>query len=82
MATYNKKLNTITVKTLGGTTVTAADTASKPIASDALAAFERFETMKIVGEDKITLIPFHAVDSIEVTESKSEVTKPDAYYCD
>lgn len=77
--TYTKALKTITVKTLGGTTVTAADTAEQSIASNALAEFEAFQTMHIPGEESETLIPFHAVDSIVVTVSSTEVTKADAY---
>lgn len=79
MATYKKILRTITVKTLGGTTVEAADTAENPIASNALAEFEKFETMHIETEDGVTLIPFHAVDSIAVASEATDVTKVDAY---
>lgn len=82
MATYKKPLKSITVKTLGGTTVTVADTATDPIASDALRDFEAFGIMHIKGEDETTLIPFHAVDSIEVTDSTADVEKADAYGCD
>lgn len=80
--TYKKVLKTIAVKTLGGTTINAADTASDPIASNALAEFEAFRTMHIKGENNVTLVPFHAVDSIVVTESTSDVEKADAYGCD
>lgn len=81
MATFKKPLKSITVKTIGGTTVTATDTASEPIASNALAEFEMFKTMHIKGENKVTLVPFHAVDSIEVTETSADVEKADAYGC-
>lgn len=77
--TYTKGLKTIAVKTLGGTEVTATDTAEKSIASNALAEFEAFQTMHIPGEEGTTLIPFHAVDSIVVTVSAEEVTRADAY---
>lgn len=81
MATkYKKNLKTITVKTIGGTTITASDTVEKNIASNALAEFENFQTMHIEGEGKVTLVPFHAVDSIEVTSALSEEqTRKDAY---
>lgn len=82
MATYTKALKSITVTTVSGQTVTAADTATAPIASNALAEFEAFQTMHIKGEDNTTLVPFHAVDSIVVTESSAEVTKGDPYGCD
>lgn len=79
MATYKKALKTIVVKTLGGTTVNAADTATDPIASDALRDFEAFQTMHIRKEGGETLVPFHAVDTIEVTVTATDVEKTDAY---
>lgn len=79
--TYKKALKTIEVKTLGGTTVTVADTATDPKASNALAEFEAFKTMHIpTGSGEMTLIPFHAVDSIVVTTAASDdITKADPY---
>lgn len=79
--TYKKALKTIAVKTLGGTTVTVADTATDPKASNALAEFEAFKTMHLAtGSGEMTLIPFHAVDSIVVTVSASDdITKDDPY---
>lgn len=78
--TYKKPLKSIVVKTLGGTTINAADTATDPIASDALRDFEAFQTMHIRGaEGKETLVPFHAVDNIEVTASTADVTREDPY---
>ncbi len=77
--TYNKVLKTIVVKTLGGSRVIAADTATDPIASDALRDFEAFQTMHIRKEGGVTLVPFHAVDTIDVTVTTTEVTRADAY---
>lgn len=79
--TYKKALKTIAVKTLGGTTVTVADTATDPKASNALAEFEAERTMHIVtGASEVTEIPFHAVDSIVVTTAQSgDITKADPY---
>jgi len=77
--TFNKSLKSIVIKTLGGTTINAADTATDPIASDALRDFEGFQTMHIRTANGETLVPFHAVDSIEVTVSQTEVTREDAY---
>lgn len=79
MATYKKVLKTIVVKTLGGQTINAADTATDPIASDALRDFEGFTTMHIRTQSGETLVPFHAVDTIEVTVSTTDVEKADAY---
>ena len=82
--TYKKALKSIAVKTLGGTTVSVADTATDPKASNALAEFEAFKTMHIVtGEGEVTMIPFHAVDSIVVTTTASgDITKDDPYYAE
>lgn len=79
--TYKKALKTLAIKTLGGTTVNVADTVSDPKASNALAEFEGFKTMHVVtGEGQVTLIPFHAVDSIVVTTAASDdITKADPY---
>lgn len=80
--TYNKPLKSIIVKTIGGNTVNASDSATEKIASDALSEFEMFKTMHIKGENKLTLVPFHAVDLIEVTETTTEVSKSDPYGCE
>lgn len=82
MATYKKPQKSIAVKTIGGATINAADTASAPIASDAIGEFEAFRIMHIKGEGTVTLVPFHAVDNIVVTESLADVEKADAYGCD
>lgn len=79
--TYKKALKSIAVKTLGGTTVSVSDTATEPKASAPLAEFEAFKTMHIqTGDGEITMIPFHAVDSIVVTVTQSDdITKDDPY---
>ena len=77
--TYKKPLKSIVVKTLGGATINAADTATDPIASDALRDFEHFEVMHIRTANGETLVPFHAVDNIVVTASTADVTRADAY---
>ena len=80
--TYKKALKSIVVKTLGGTTINATDTATDPIASDALRDFEGFGTMHIRTANGETLVPFHAVDSIVVTASAEDATRADAYGCE
>lgn len=83
MAKFNKPLKSIVVTTLGGNTFTAVDTATAPIASDALRDFESYGIMHIkLSENATRLIPFHAVDNIVVTSSTSEVTREDAYGCE
>ena len=79
--TYKKALKSIEVKTLGGTTVSVADTATETKASAPLAEFEAGKTMHIkTGENEMTYIPFHAVDSIVVTTTASDdITRQDPY---
>lgn len=79
--TYKKALKTIVVKTLGGTTVTVSDTVTEGKASAPLAEFEAYKTMHIqTGVNEVTVIPFHAVDSIVVTSAPSaDITKADPY---
>ena len=79
--TYKKALKSIVITTVGGNTVSVADTATEPKASNALAEFEAFKTMHIVtGENEKTYIPFHAVVNIVVTVSQSDdITKADPY---
>jgi len=79
--TYNKPTNSIEVKTRGGSTFTATDTASDPIASDALRDFLGAETMHIRGEG-MTLVPFRATDVVTVTKSVTSVDRKDPYGCD
>lgn len=81
MATsFNKALKTITVKTIGGNTITCADTAQEMKASAALSEFEIKATMHIkTGANETTIVPFHAVDNILVSISSEAATRPDAY---
>lgn len=77
--TFNKALKAITVKTIGGNTISATDTAAAMVASAALSEFEMGKTMHIKNGTNTTIVPFHAVDNILVTLSSESVTKPDAY---
>lgn len=81
MATnFNKSLKSITVKTIGGNTITCADTVNAMNASAALSEFEMGKTMHIkTGTDEQTIVPFHAVDNILVQVSTAAATRPDAY---
>ena len=79
--TYNKPIKSIEVETRGGSTFTATDTASLPIASDALRDFLGAETMHIRGEG-ITLVPFRATDVVTVTKSVASVDRTDPYGCE
>ena len=79
--TYTKPLKSIEVTTRGGSTFSATDTASQPIASDALRDFSNKQTMHIEG-DNMTLVPFRATDVVTVTKSVASVNRADPYGCD
>ena len=68
---YNKPTKTIEIRTKSSFSV------SDPTASMALSEFEAKDTMGIP-----TLIPFHAVDHIEVTTEVKSATRPDPYGCE
>lgn len=76
MASKKQYTYTITVKTIGGTTATATDTAE---AKAAYAAYQKFlagEVVEIPGENGTTYIPYHAIDSVVVsfTAASAEYT--------
>ena len=80
--TYTKVLKSIEIALNGiEEPITVADTAADPKASDALAEFEAFHTMHVRTAEGVTIIPFHAVDSIEVTSTTGQATKGDPYGC-
>lgn len=79
--TYNKPIKSIEAKTLGGSTFTATDTESQPIASDTLRDFSGKKTMHIRGEG-MTLVPFRAIDVVTVTKSVTSVDRKDPYGCE
>lgn len=55
-----------------GSTVTAEDTATGNAGSSALGAFKAYKTATVKGENSTTLIPFHSVIKVVVTETTSE----------
>lgn len=75
------KLNSIDVKTRGGSQITASDTTTDPIASDSLYDFERKSTMHIRGE-ALMLVPFKSVDVVEIASTSESVTRPNPYGCE
>lgn len=79
--TYTKPLKTITITLMrGGDPIVVSDTASAPIASDALAQFMRGDIMSFPYQDGTMYIPFHAVATIEVTTAESDaITKADPH---
>lgn len=84
MATYTKKLKTLTVHLmLDGSTVTIADTASDDMGTRALNEFKNYQTMHyetMENSTKVTnAIPYHAVQYIEVTSEDGTIERADAY---
>lgn len=76
MASKKQYTYTVTVKTIGGTTVTATDTAAAKVAYAAYQQFLAGQVMEIPGNDGTTYIPYHAVDSVVVsfTSASAEYT--------
>ena len=79
--TYKKPLKTIKVKVHGVTDpITVADTVSAPNATAAIAEFDKGWKMHLVGQNKTTVVPYHAVEYVEVTTALSDsITKADPY---
>ena len=79
--TYKKTLKGLDITLVTGDHIQAVDTVDEPIASQALAQFQAFETMSVkVSEGSIVYIPFHAVLVIEVqTQQSDDITRPDPY---
>lgn len=83
MAT-KKKLKTAEISLIGcsSASLTAADTATEPIAKYALDSFSVERQMKFENGGNKYYVPFHAVDHIIVTETETEVAdKPTPYGC-
>lgn len=83
-----KKLESITVKVIGcaeeHVTFNVTDTATDPMAHNALDAFKRGHAMEFTSEGREILIPFHAVEYVVINaDSTAEVPdKGDPYGCD
>mgnify|MGYP006923239578 CR=1 FL=1 len=80
--TYNKPLKTAVFTLHDASTVTAADTADKPIGSTAISQYMDGGVIIVPGENNKTMFDFRQVVKVVVTTSTSEVTKPDAYGCE
>ena len=80
-----KKLKTAEITLIGcgdAVTLTAQDTADKPIATYAIDQFKREKQMVFENEGSEYYVPFHAVDHIIVSETEATVPdKPSAYGC-
>lgn len=81
--TYKKALKSLSVKVHGvDDAYVVADTVDETVASYALAEFERMNTMHLALSNKTVLVPFHAVEAVEVTVTESANQTRDAYGCD
>lgn len=80
--TYNKPLKTAVFTLHDASTVTAADTADKPIGSTAISQYVGKGIIIVPGESNETMFDFDQVVKVVVTTSTSKVTKPDAYGCE
>ena len=79
--TYTKGLKTANIHLLGvEDELLIADTVDNPSATRAIGQFLNKEDMVVDLGTHIAEVPFHAVEYIEVTESKSDsITRADAY---
>lgn len=81
MATYNKPLYSVAIKTLGGNEFTIADTSSSNSGSAALASIEAKADIRTEASGTITIIPYHAIDSAVVTVTSSSTERPEDANC-
>lgn len=86
MATYTKKLKTLVVHTMMGdlaSSFSIADTATDPMASNALSDFMQYRDIVFSatqgGRVGTVSIPYHAIQYIEVTETEATVERQDPY---
>ncbi len=88
MATYKKKLKSITIYLLpsGEEMPAITDTATDDKATRMLNEFKNYETMHTVieqgGEKRNVDIPYHAVQAVTVTETEADIERADAYGCE
>lgn len=80
MAIYNNSYN-VTIKTIGGTTVTANDATIAGVGASAWASIQAKEDVTIQTADGYTFVPFHAIDSVTVTITRAEAEEPEDETC-
>lgn len=71
MASRTKHTYSVTVKTVGGSTFTAADGEGSKAGYVAYQSFLHGEVIEIPGEGTTTYVPYHAIDNIVVTETQA-----------
>lgn len=82
--TYKKPLKTIKVYVHGqNSAITVADTVDDPKATNAYAEFEKGFKMHLQTQSGETVVPYHAVEMVEVSVQASDnITKADPYCVD
>ena len=80
--TYKKPLKTFSGTTLMGVSISAVDTATSRIGSDAISAFEAHKTIKTEAENRTMLTPFHAVKKANYGISTEDAERTDPYGCE
>lgn len=70
MASRGNTTYSVTIKTLGGSTFTAADGEGSKAGYVARQSFLHGEIIEIPGEGTTTYVPYHAIDNIVITETK------------
>lgn len=78
MATKRTHSYTVAITTVGGTTVTATDTATAKNGYTAYQQLQHHETVVIVGEESDTYVPFDAIDHAVVTKTSATAEYEDA----
>lgn len=81
MADMYKNQYTVVVKTIGGTSVTFADSTAEGSGAAALASLEKGADIDAYAGETRTIIPFHAVDNATITLARTTVEKPEDETC-
>lgn len=80
--TFTKGIKEAKIILHDGMEVEVSDSATDRNATDALVMFETNQRVQVMGEDKVTLIPYHAIIEVEVTSSSVSVDRADPYGCE
>lgn len=71
----------VTVKTAGGNTVVFNDAVDAGAGASAYGAVDNGQDIKANVSGKLNIVPFHAVDVVEVEVTRSEVDDPTDETC-
>lgn len=83
MARYPKFIRSIEIhQMLDSETTSLSDELDNGQASLVLAQFANYKDLEWVSGNEVTVVPYHAVQYIKVTEAVTEKQKADPYYCE